>query len=55
MHSLAITDDGLYAWGSNCSLQLGMTGGTRYTATKVSRAGDVMAIAAGYYHRVALY
>ena len=52
MHGLAITDDGLDAWGSNGSFQLEMTGGTRYTAPKVSRAGDVMAIATGYCPRL---
>ena len=55
MHSLAITDNGLYAWGSNASGQLGMQGANRYTPTKVQAERNVIDIGAGYYHSLALH
>jgi alpha-tubulin suppressor-like RCC1 family protein len=55
MHSLAATDQGLFAWGNNSNGQLGMTGGNRYTATKVTAESNVIAVGAGYYHSLALH
>jgi alpha-tubulin suppressor-like RCC1 family protein len=55
MHSLAATDKGLFAWGNNSSGQLGMTGASRYTATKVPGESNVIAVGAGYYHSLALH
>jgi alpha-tubulin suppressor-like RCC1 family protein len=55
LHSLAITDNGLYAWGNNSSGQLGMQGSNRYTPTKVSAETNVVAVGAGYYNSLALH
>ena len=55
MHSLALTDSGLYAWGNNSSGQLGIQGGTQYSPAKVLAESNVIAIGAGYNHSLALH
>jgi len=55
MHSLILTDQGLFASGNNSNGQLGMQGGSRYSATKVQAENNVIAIGAGYYHSLALH
>jgi alpha-tubulin suppressor-like RCC1 family protein len=55
MHSLALTDNGLYAWGNNSSGQLGIQGANSFTPTKVQAESNVIGIGAGYYHSLALH
>ncbi|MFY0563436.1 MopE-related protein [Archangium lansingense] len=56
-HSLALTTDGkVWAWGQNANAQIGdgTTGGTRTTPVQVNIPGGAVAIAAGWYHSLAL-
>jgi hypothetical protein len=55
MHSLALTDNGLYAWGNNSSGQLGIQGANSLTPAKVQAESNVIAIGAGYDHSLALH
>jgi alpha-tubulin suppressor-like RCC1 family protein len=55
MHSLALTDNGLYAWGNNSSGQLGIQGANSLTPAMVQAESNVIGIGAGYYHSLALH
>ena len=55
MHSLALTDNGLYAWGNNSSGQLGISAANSLTPAKVQAESNVIDIGAGYYHSLALH
>lgn len=56
LHSLALSATGeVYAFGNNSSGQLGMSGGNRYTPTKVPSEGNAIDISVGYYHSLALH
>jgi regulator of chromosome condensation (RCC1) repeat-containing protein len=55
MHSLATTNDGLYAWGNNSQGQLGISSGGVASPTRVPSEGSALAAYAGDYHSVALH
>jgi alpha-tubulin suppressor-like RCC1 family protein len=55
-HSLAVTNDGLYAWGTDLAQQLGTTmSKKRITPTKVAGEDNASAVGAGEYFSVALH
>ena len=54
-HTLAITNDGLYVWGSNSQGQLGISGGDKLTPAKVPGEGNIIDIAAAEYSSIALH
>lgn len=55
-HSLAATNGGLYAWGTDVAGQLGTTVNTKkITPAKVIGEDNAGAVAAGEYHSVALH
>jgi alpha-tubulin suppressor-like RCC1 family protein len=57
MHSLAVTNDGLYAWGVNSIGQLGISSNVSPvpTPTRVKGESNAIAVGAGYYHSLALH
>jgi alpha-tubulin suppressor-like RCC1 family protein len=55
-HSLAVTNDGLYAWGTDLAGQLGTTmSKKRITPTKVVGEDNASSVGAGEYFSVALH
>ena len=55
-HSLAVTNDGLYAWGVNSAGQLGTTSKTNaLTPTKVQGEDNAVGVAAAEYISLALH
>lgn len=55
-HSLAVTNDGLYAWGTDLAGQLGTTmSKKRITPTKVRGEDNAASVGAGEYFSVALH
>jgi alpha-tubulin suppressor-like RCC1 family protein len=54
-HSVAITSDGLYAWGSNAAGKLGLSDPYLSTPGKVPGEGGAIMAAAGNYFSVALH
>jgi len=55
-HSLAVTDDGLYAWGDNSQGQLGISSSSpKLTPAKVPGENNAINVAAAEYTSVALH
>jgi alpha-tubulin suppressor-like RCC1 family protein len=54
-HNLAVTSNGLYAWGSNANGKLGPVSGTGLTPAKVPGEDGAIQAAAGDYFSVALH
>ena len=55
-HSLAVTNDGLYAWGNNASGQLGIGNkSSQSTPTRVQGEDTAIAVAAAEYSSIALH
>lgn len=54
-HSLAITNDGLYAWGNNSQGQLGITKYNQQTPAKVRGEDNVVSVGAAEYSSIALH
>jgi hypothetical protein len=54
-HSVAVTSDGLYVWGSNAGGKLGLADSYRSTPTKLVGEDGALMAAAGNYFSVALH
>jgi alpha-tubulin suppressor-like RCC1 family protein len=55
-HSLAVTNDGLYAWGTDVAGQVGATvNKKKITPTKVAGENNAASVGAGEYFSVALH
>jgi alpha-tubulin suppressor-like RCC1 family protein len=55
-HSLAVTNDGLYAWGNNSAGQLGIANKSyQLTPAKVPAEDDAINVAAAEYSSLALH
>jgi alpha-tubulin suppressor-like RCC1 family protein len=55
-HSLAVTDDGLYAWGNNSQGQLGINNSSdKLTPTKVPGENNAVDVAAAEYSSLAIH